>query len=197
MAVGQDLPERRTQQAVSAEWGTGVSYGRVYVVQNAKDANDLIASGGTLELGADLPTLWYPDGVTAPATTIATAKLQSAAAQIERNQQTCRHLVVCQFLALDCGTITNAYGTLTAIRKVAGTQFDNVYETWGVAAATNSAGIPAIGTVSSGSNQTAVRLFEQRMISSYHGRVLVHSLYRALIAGAVTANLKASDLLAY
>jgi len=194
MAVGADDVTQRSEAQLPNPNYSGKVYTRVYATDPVT-AYTAIASGGDLAPGAAMSSLWYPQGVTPPTATIATAKLQTAAVRLRKGISGVE--VVCQFVAFDLSTsISNAYATMTTYRIVSSSQFEVLYEGWGIAAATTSAGIPAIGAVATGSGITAVRLYGQALDDkSYPGRVIVRSMYRALVAGAVTTGYKATPLL--
>ena len=195
MAIGKDIDQFRTQEPLSGPWGTGMAYSRVYSVSEG-EADTIIALAGELALGAAMPATWKTP---APSNAINGPKLQSvqrksgAGFRVNGNPVS-GDVLVCQFIEFDLSTaVANNYGKTRAVRKISESQFEIIYEQWGVALLTTSAGIPAIGATVSGFTFVAIpRLFENQFDGSYHGRFIVRSLYRALKAGAVTVDYKAT-----
>jgi len=189
MTIGADDITRRAQQSISETWGTGTAYTRAYAT-GPGEVEALLA--GDLALGSNMPTSWKDSS---PGTAINSPKLQSLNRQ--HGKGVSGDVLVCTFIEMDIsGSVSNGYAALTAVRKISEAQFEIIYEKWGLATAATSTGIPAIGAAATGTYTTVATpiLFDNQINDSYHGRYVVRSLYRALKAGAVTANYKATTL---
>jgi len=173
--IGRDLIEQRTESSVSEAWGTGTMYARYYPVAKGA-AEALMASGGELALGSNMPTAWKD---TAPGTAINSPKLQS----VSRQQKGSGDVLVCQFLAIDLASaIADGYATTRSTNAVSSGHFEDVAETWGIASTVTSSGIPEPGDTLTGAGNRRMICMEpvEKIVGNLHGRVLVHARWMLL-----------------